>query len=320
MPHAGSSPTFNMVQLFVEWDGDLVTVRTGTASWTDPTLLSSGWYPEAVHTPEERLKYYASQFSLVEVDSTYYSMPAERTAVLWVERTPENFTFDFKAFRLFTGHPTPLKALPKAIREELPVALKSKANIYLADLPREHVNEMWDMYRRALAPVHNARKLGAIFLQYPKWFFFGSDNMQRILDAREHLPDYSVAVEFRQPSWMSEKHVRATLTFLRENRIAYTSVDEPQGTNASVPPIAESTSPLAVVRFHGRRQETWDKPGVGVEERFKYLYSDAELEEWVPKIESLQQESAEVHVLMNNCYADYGVRNAKQLELLLQQS
>jgi uncharacterized protein YecE (DUF72 family) len=109
------------------------------------------------------------------------------------------------------------------------------------------------------------------------------------------------------------------MRFLREHGIAYTSVDEPQGTAASVPPVAKATSDeLSVVRFHGRREETWDKPGVGVEERFKYLYSESELKEWVPKIERLARESREVHALMNNCYADYGVRNAKQLELLLQ--
>jgi uncharacterized protein YecE (DUF72 family) len=296
------------------------TVLTGTASWTDPTLLAANWYPEDADTPEERLRFYASRFPLVEVDSTFYSLPAERTAVLWADRTPDHFTFDFKAFRLFTGHPTPLKSLPRNVRDALPAALHEKRNLYLADLPPELVTELWDMYRRALMPVHSAGKLGAIFLQYPKWFFYGSDSMNRILQAREHLPDYRVAVEFRQPSWMTDDHAVKTLNFLRQNGIAYTSVDEPQGTKASVPPIAAATADLAVVRFHGRRQETWDKPGVGVEERFKYLYSEEELGQWVPKIEELQRETREVHVLMNNCYADYGVRNAQQLGTLLQQS
>jgi uncharacterized protein YecE (DUF72 family) len=294
------------------------SVLTGTASWTDPTLLATDWYPPDATTPEERLKHYASQFPLVEVDSTYYSLPGERTAVLWAERTPDDFTFDFKAFRLFTGHPTPVKVLPKSLRDSLPSELKSKANVYGKDLPSGMVDEMWDMYRQALMPVHSAGKLGAVFLQFPKWFFFGNDSLATIEKARERLPDYPVAVEFRSPGWMSDKHRDETLSFLRDHEIAYTSVDEPQGTSASVPPIAEATSDLAVVRFHGRRAETWDKPGVGVEERFKYLYSESELEEWVPKIEHLARETNQVHVLMNNCYADYGVRNAKQLELLLQ--
>jgi uncharacterized protein YecE (DUF72 family) len=297
------------------------TVLTGTASWTDKTLLQTTWYPAEATTAEDRLRYYASQFPLVEVDSTYYSLPAENTAMLWVERTPDHFTFDFKAFRLFTGHPTPPKALPKAVREALPATLREKENLYQADLPKELVGELWEMYRRALMPVHSAGKMGAVFLQYPRWFFYSEDNLRQILDAREHLPEYRVAVEFRQPSWMNERNAKKTLDYLRENSIAYTSVDEPQGTRASVPPVAASTTPdLAVVRFHGRRKETWDRPGVGVEERFKYLYSDEELSDWVPKIEELQRETREVHALMNNCYADYGVRNAHQLSLLLQKS
>jgi uncharacterized protein YecE (DUF72 family) len=293
-------------------------VLTGTASWTDPTLLETDWYPADADSAEARLKYYASQFPLVEVDSTYYGLPAERTAVLWADRTPDHFTFDFKAFRLFTGHPTPVKSLPKTIREDLPDELKSKANVYGKDLPREAVDEMWSMFRGALMPVHSAGKLGAVFLQFPKWFFYGRDSLELIEAAREHLPDYAVAVEFRNPSWLNEKHREQTLVFLRERGIAYTSVDEPQGTAASVPPIAEATADLSVVRFHGRRVETWDKPNVGVEERFKYLYSEDELREWVPKVQKLAAESTAVHALMNNCYADYGVRNAQQLQMLLQ--
>ena len=50
----------------------------GTASWTDKTLLESGWYPPEATTPEERLRFYAEQFPLVEVDSTYYTPPNER--------------------------------------------------------------------------------------------------------------------------------------------------------------------------------------------------------------------------------------------------
>ncbi|MGH2449143.1 MAG: DUF72 domain-containing protein [Chloroflexota bacterium] len=295
-------------------------ILTGTSSWTDPTLLSSGWYPPDADNAAERLKFYASRFSVVEVDSTYYGLPSERTAVLWVDRTPDSFTFDFKAFRLFTGHPTPLRALPKGVREDLPQRLRDRSSVYLKDLPRPLIDDTWRMYRQALSPVHSAGKLGAVFLQFPKWFFFGRDNMKVILAAREQVPDYPVAVEFRQRSWMEPEHREETLSFLREHDLSYTSVDEPQGTVASVPPIAAATSQLGVVRFHGRRTETWDQRNVGVEERFKYCYSEAELEEWVPKIETLAGETRQVHALMNNCYSDYGVRNAQQLALLLERA
>ncbi len=295
-------------------------ILTGTSSWTDPTLLSSGWYPTEADTAEARLQYYASQFPVVEVDSTYYGLPAERSAVLWADRTPDHFTFDFKAFRLFTGHQTPVKALPKSLRDELPLSLREKTNIYAKDLPSEVVNEIWAMFRSALMPVHSAGKLGAVFLQFPKWCYFSHQNMDSIVKAREQVPDYPIAVEFRQESWMNERHAHETLAFLREHDIAYTSVDEPQGTKSSIPPTAEATAGFAVVRFHGRRTETWEQRGVGVEERFRYLYDEHELAEWVPKIEHLAGETQQVHALMNNCYSDYGVKNARQLAQLLEQA
>ncbi|HYX58355.1 MAG TPA: DUF72 domain-containing protein [Streptosporangiaceae bacterium] len=92
-------------------------IRVGTAGWTDRTLIAAGWYPAEASTPERRLRYYASQFPLVEVDATYYALPAERTARAWAERTPAGFTFNVKAFSLFTQHPTPVRALPADLRE-----------------------------------------------------------------------------------------------------------------------------------------------------------------------------------------------------------
>src|SRR4051812_35740125 len=79
-------------------------VLVGTASWTDPTLVAPGvFYPDGVHSPESRLRYYASRFPLVEVDSSYYALPTRRNAELWVERTPADFIFDVKAYALMTG-------------------------------------------------------------------------------------------------------------------------------------------------------------------------------------------------------------------------
>jgi uncharacterized protein YecE (DUF72 family) len=93
-------------------------IKVGTASWTDKTLLESGWYPASADTPEKRLAFYAKQFPLVEVDATYYSPPAEQTATLWAQRTPDHFTFNIKAFGLLTGHPTKVSAIYKDLRPE----------------------------------------------------------------------------------------------------------------------------------------------------------------------------------------------------------
>ena len=104
-------------------------VRVGTASWTDRTLIASGWYPPQADTPEKRLRYYARQFPLVEVDATYYALPAAATAQAWAARTPAAFTFNVKAFSLLTHHPTRVAALPKDLR---PAAEKTgKDRIYL---------------------------------------------------------------------------------------------------------------------------------------------------------------------------------------------
>ena len=119
-------------------------IRVGTAGWTDPTLLPAGvFYPIGADTPEERLRYYASRFPLVEIDSSYYGLPVRRNAELWAVRTPEGFTFDIKAYALMTGHPTEVARLPKALRELLPPALRTEKRRVARDLPREIDDEEW---------------------------------------------------------------------------------------------------------------------------------------------------------------------------------
>src|SRR5207247_7364964 len=122
------------------------------------------FYPEGARTAEDRLKFYASQFSMVEVDAPYYVRPSKRTAETWAERTPKDFVFDIKAHALMTGQPTEVSRLPKAIREELPGELKEKKRIYRKDLPKELLDEVYRHFREALAPLTEAEKLGAVFV------------------------------------------------------------------------------------------------------------------------------------------------------------
>jgi len=293
-------------------------ILVGTCSWTDPTLLESGrFYPSWARSAEARLRYYASQFSVVEVDSTYYALPSERTTALWVERTVDRFLFDIKAFRIFTQHPTPPSALPKDIREALPPQLKEKANLYSRDLPSELMDELWKRFERPLLPLDSAGKLGVVLFQFPPWFYPGNEQRAYILSCRARLPQYRAAVEFRHNSWVSEKNIERTLNFLRDNGLPYVCVDEPQGFRSSVPPVAEATSDIALVRFHGRNREMWEKKGVTATERFNYLYGEGELKEWVPRIRELAAKTKQLHVLFNNCYADKAVINARQVKLML---
>ena len=298
------------------------TIRIGTASWTDPTMTASGvFYPTGADSAEERLQYYASRFPVVEVDATYYSLPARRTAELWVERTPPDFTFDIKAHALMTGQPTETKRLPKDLREALPMEVAEKARIYAKDLPDDLRDDVWAWFADGLQPLAEAGQLGSILLQYPRWFFTSSENRDTIEESAARLREAGMtpAVEFRNASWFNEKNIERTLAFLGDRNIPLVMVDGPQGFKSSVPAITAATSPeLAIVRFHGRRTETWEKPGIKTVERFRYLYDEGELGEWVPRVREAAGQTKDVHVLFNNCYANYGATNALQLAELLQ--
>jgi len=296
-------------------------IHLGTCSWTDPTLIEADtFYPAREMSAAERLAHYAGHFPIVEVDSTYYAPPAERTAGLWVERTPPGFTFDIKAFRLLTQHPTPPRSLWKDVREALPEEQQSKRNLYARDLPREVMAEAFERFVSALLPLHSAGKLGVILFQLPPYVYPSPGTYGYLSWAAEQLAEYRVAVEFRQQRWMDEAHRESTLSFLEEHHLAYVCVDEPQGFRSSVPPVAAVTADLAEVRFHGRNSETWEARGISAAERFRYEYPADELAEWVPRIRSLAEQAPRVHVLMNNCYADYGIRGAQLLADLLDEA
>ena len=296
-------------------------VRTGTASWTDPTMIAKGvFYPDGVSTAEDRLRYYATRFAVVEVDSTYYALPRSVQSKLWVERTPDDFVIDVKAHALMTGQPSEVKRLPRELRDALPAPLKEKARIYGKDLPKELYDAVWETFKEGVQPLHSSGKLGAVFLQFPRWVFPSHDARQRILDAAERLGDRRLTVEFRHGSWFNQKNAERTLRFLTDNKIPYVVVDEPQGFKSSVPPVAAVTSPeLAVFRFHGRRADTWEKPNIPPNERFRYLYDEDELADWAPRVAEAARSAKQVHALMNNCSGNYGTTNALQLAELVKQ-
>jgi uncharacterized protein YecE (DUF72 family) len=284
-------------------------VRVGTASWTDKTLLASGWYPDDADNPERRLEYYASQFPIVEVDSSYYTPPNERNSQLWAARTPPEFTFDIKAFSLLTQHPTKLSALYKDLRPDT-----GKRNVYLKDLDDKVVEQVWERFLSALEPLHETGRLGSVLFQFPPWFGISKEHKHYILECKRRCEPFRMCVEFRSGSWMSEKNVAETLDFLRSYTVPYVVVDMPQGHRSSIPPVVATTADLAVVRFHGH-SDKWESKDIY--ERFGYLYQERELEEWAPKIEQLAEQASDVHVLMNNCYRDYAQVNARQLADLL---
>lgn len=291
-------------------------VLVGTSSWTDKTLLESGWYPKDAKTPEKRLQFYASRFPIVEVDATYYALPSEKNAGLWVERTPKDFSFNVKAYSLMTQHPTRVSAMPKKLREFAPAG---KSLVYPKDLPQKVIDEVFEMFVSALLPLDSAGKLGAIMLQFPEWFVPSKPNKDYVVGLKDRLGDFRLAIEFRQRAWAdTPQHQDMTFKWLEDNGLVYVCVDMPQGFPSSLPPVTTATTKqLAIVRFHGRNEETWKKKGITVAERFNYLYTPTELEAWQPKLFELAEQAREVHALFNNCYQDKAVRNAAQMADLL---
>ena len=283
-------------------------ILVGTAGWTDKTLIDSGWYPAEAGTPEKRLRYYAEQFPLVEVDSAYYALPAEQTAAAWAARTPAGFTFNVKAFSLFTQHPTPVRALPTDLRESAGKA--GKERVYLKDVDPEVTGQAWDRFLAALEPLRQADKLGAILLQFPPWFPISRSNKEYIVACAERIAPRRVCVEFRNRTWMTPDNQKETLDFLAAHRLPYVCVDMPQGYPNSIPPVLAATSDLAVVRMHGH-SDKWESKNI--QERFGYRYSDEELAEWAGNVRRLAEDAAETHVVFNNCYRDYAQVNARQL-------
>jgi uncharacterized protein YecE (DUF72 family) len=284
-------------------------ILVGTASWTDKTLLASGWYPAEANTAEKRLAYYAGRFPLVEVDSTYYSPPAESTTRLWAQRTPEGFLFNIKAFSLLTGHPTKVSAIYKDLRPDT-----TKKNLYPDDLPREAYEQVWERFLSSLQPLVDAGKLGTLLFQFPPWFTIRYANKQYLLEVARRCAPLRVAIELRNRTWFDGDNQRETLDFLGSNDLPFVCVDMPQGHTSSVPPVVAATADLALVRFHGHSDKWASKD---IYERFGYRYSREELADWAPKVQSLAQQAAQTHVLMNNCYSDYAQTNAEDLMSLL---
>ncbi|HEY2865235.1 MAG TPA: DUF72 domain-containing protein [Casimicrobiaceae bacterium] len=290
----------------------MTRILIGTASWTDKSLIGSGlFYPARCSTAEDRLRYYASQFPIVEVDSSYYALPDPRVAQLWTDRTPENFVFNIKAFRLFTGHQTAPAALPKDIVEAIgPIG---KRNIYYRDVPVELLNELWRLYRAGIEPLKHARKLGAVHFQFAPWVAYHPRNLEHIEECRQRLEGFRLSIEFRNKTWFEGEHGQATIAFERARGLVNAVVDEPQGMANCIPSVWDVTNPdLAIVRLHGRNHATWNQKGLASSaQRFNYDYTDAELGGLARQIESIAASS--VHVIFNNNYEDQGQRNAKAL-------
>jgi uncharacterized protein YecE (DUF72 family) len=289
-------------------------VLFGTAGWTDRTLIESGaFYPRGVSSPEARLRHYSAHFSMVEVDATYYTLLSPELAERWVSWTPPEFRFDVKAFPLLTGHPIDVTRLPADLKAACHAAGHER-RVYPNALPREIYAEMSARFLAFVAPLARSARLGSVLIQFPPWFTATRANTQKLEALRHDYPELPFAAEFRDPSWLLPERRQSVLDTLRGLGMSYVCVDE-----LDMPEVVAVThADLAVVRFHGKNREGWEKKGASVHERFDYLYEPSELRAWVGPVQRLSREAAEVHAVFNNCVRNYAVLGAKDLAVLVQ--
>ncbi len=296
-----------------------MSILVGTASWTDKTLIACGrFYPREAKTPEARLRHYALQFPVVEVDSSYYAMPTPATAQSWAERTPDSFVMNVKSFRLFTGHQTSPTVLHRDIQQTL--GRYVSANLYYKNMAVEIRDELWRRFIESLAPLRHAGKLGLVHFQFPPWLVCNDEGHAHVRHCVERMEGHRVSVEFRHRSWFEGvEQTASTLAFEREMGVVHTIVDGPQGFANSVPTVWEITHPThALLRMHGRNVETWNVAGqTAASDRFNYDYNDAELSELVDHTRRIAEQTFATHAIFNNNMEDQGQRNAATFQRLV---
>ncbi len=268
-------------------------ILVGTCNWAD----HKDFYPEALQhgrRQRDRLTYYAQFFPVVEIDTTFYGIPKPQVVSGWVERTPETFRFNIKAYRSLTWHE----------REG------GRARPPTRDEERD--------FLAAVEPLRDSGKLTAVHYQFPPWFTNRPDNRGVLLGVRERHPDDIIAVEFRHRSWFDADAWPRTEDLLRELDAVYVGVDAPQlGSGTAPPHLAITSRRLCIARFHGRNYQTWYKRSATSAERFDYLYTPTQLQSWVPAIQAAAAQDVPVHVLLNNNASNYAVVNAFDMAALL---
>ena len=216
----------------------------------------------------------------------------------WAERTPDGFTMHVKAFGLMTRHPVKAETIPEDLRNEMPVDERGRVD----RPPREFRAEIFRRFHEALEPLRETRKLGGILMQFPPYVVPKPASLDYFEWAHEQLGGDEMLVEFRHESWLDDEHRAESLAFLERIGAGYVVVDAPRSETAKnlVPTVVATTSATAYVRFHGRNLATWNKRGGSAAERFDYLYSDEELEEWAEPLRELAGQAEEAYAFFNN--------------------
>ena len=283
-------------------------ILVGTASWSDPGFVER-WYPKKMPA-HERLAWYAQHFEMVEVNSTFYSVPDARTVERWCATTPNTFVFDVKLHQLFSFHSTQAKLLPPELQRVARTDSKGKVNVSPALR-----DAMLDVFLRSISILRSRGKLGVLLLQLSPAFSPRKHELTELEPLIEKLRDYLLAIEFRNRNWVVDDQLKAAEDFLRQRQVGFVNVDAPTADHFSIVPpnLNEVTnSRFSYLRLHGRNAKAY-LTGKTVAKRFDYDYSDHEIEEVAERTRKLAKEAKEVHVVFNNNNLDYAPRAAIRL-------
>lgn len=264
----------------------------------------------------ERLGWYAQHFEMVEVNSTFYSVPDFRTVERWCRATPNDFVFDVKLHQLFSFHSTQSKLLPPALQRIASTDAKGKVNV-----SPELRDKLLETFLGTMAILESARKLGVFLLQLSPAFSPRKHELGELEPLITGLRGYSLAIEFRNRNWVVGDQLKSTTEFLRMRNIGFVNVDAPSAEHFSIVPseLNEVTNPnFAYLRLHGRDPKAY-LTGKTVAKRFDYDYSSDEIDEVADRSRKLAGEAKDVHVVFNNNNLDYAPRAAINLRQALGQ-
>lgn len=265
-------------------------IRVGLTGWGDhPSLYSE------VTASKDKLFDYSGHFLTVEVDSSFYAIPAPQHVRKWCEDTPEHFQFVVKAYQGMTGH----------LRDAIPFETK---------------NDMFNTFIECANEFRRHGKLAMILAQFPPWFDCQVKNVRYLQYVRQQLKDFDVAIEFRNQTWYAENVREKTMDFLRTHEFIHTVCDEPQAGVGSVPFYPVATAKKALIRIHGRNIHGWRNTGNSEnwrKVRFLYDYNEEELQQIGQNIKHLQSQTKELFVVFNNNSGHHAAKNAKELQMIL---
>jgi uncharacterized protein YecE (DUF72 family) len=258
--------------------------RIGTAGWSYPHW-SGIVYPasrQAVH-PLESL---AKQFDVVEINSSFYQPLKPEITKLWMKKVEFNprFQFTAKLHQQFTHART---------LDDAEIAT----------------------FKDGLRPLLKGGRLGALLMQFPWSFRFTAENRDFFIKLRRAFSDFPLIAEMRHSSWMAEEAIGVFLDY----KVGFCNIDQPEYTRA-MPPTAYLTSGIGYVRLHGRNPKNslgaFDQRAAR-QRQHDYLYSEAELIEWIQRIEHVDRYADSTFVIFNNDAAAKSVVNALQLRAML---